>query len=82
MKFSIERIPSCPILKFWDFDRIIAVGQNRLKIVNLDFFTIIMKFLNDRVPSCPILEILGSRPLAQVTMDSELITILALIPFK
>jgi hypothetical protein len=41
-----------------------------------------MKFLNDRVPSCPILEIwdlagLGSGPLAQVTIDSELIIILA-----
>jgi hypothetical protein len=37
-----------------------AVGQNRLKIVNLDFFyLIVMEFLNDRVPSCPILEILN-----------------------
>jgi hypothetical protein len=57
MKFPIDRIPSCPILKFLDFGRIMAVGQNRLKIVILEFFTIVMKFLNDRVPSCPILEI-------------------------
>jgi hypothetical protein len=57
MKFPIDIIPSCPILKFWDFGWIMAVGQNRLKIVILEFFTIIMKFLNDRVPSCPILEI-------------------------
>jgi hypothetical protein len=55
MKFPIDRIPSCPILKFWDFDHIMAAGQNRLKF----FFTIIIKFLNDRVPSCPILEIWG-----------------------
>jgi hypothetical protein len=34
-----------------------AVGQKRLKIVNLDVFTFIMKFLNDRVPSCPISDI-------------------------
>jgi hypothetical protein len=27
MKFPIGRVPSCPILKFWDFDRIMAVGQ-------------------------------------------------------
>jgi hypothetical protein len=47
MKFPIDRIPSCPILKFWDFGRIMAVGQNRLKIVILEFFNIIMKFLND-----------------------------------
>jgi hypothetical protein len=38
MKFPIDRIPSCPILKFWDFGRIMAVGQNRLKIVILEFF--------------------------------------------
>jgi hypothetical protein len=57
MKFPIDRIPSCPSLKFWDSSRIMAVGQNRLKIVNLDFFPIIMKFLNDRVPSCFILVI-------------------------
>jgi hypothetical protein len=38
LKFPIERIPSCPILKFWDFGHIIAVGQNRLKIVIPDFF--------------------------------------------
>jgi hypothetical protein len=38
MKFSIDRIPSCPILKFWDLGRINAVGQNRLKIVILEFF--------------------------------------------
>jgi hypothetical protein len=29
---------SCPILKFWDFGPIMAVDQNRLKIVNLEFF--------------------------------------------
>jgi hypothetical protein len=57
MKFPIDRIPLCPILKFWDFARIMTVGQNRLKIVILAFFNIIMKFLNYRVPSCPILEI-------------------------
>jgi hypothetical protein len=57
MKFPIDRIPSCPSLKFWDLGRIMAVGQNRLKIMNLEFFTFIMKFLNDRVPSCHILEI-------------------------
>jgi hypothetical protein len=56
MKFPIDRIPSCPILKFWDLDRIMAVGQKRLKIVILAIFNI-MKFLNNRVPSCPILEI-------------------------
>jgi hypothetical protein len=56
MKFPIDRIPSCPILNFWDFGRIMAVGQNRLKIVILEFFTIIMKYLNYRVPSCLILE--------------------------
>jgi hypothetical protein len=38
MKFSIDTIPSCPILKFWDLGQIMAVGQNRLKIVNLDVF--------------------------------------------
>jgi hypothetical protein len=38
MKFSIDRIPSCPILKFWDFGRIMAVDQKRLKIVILEFF--------------------------------------------
>jgi hypothetical protein len=37
MKFPIDRIPSCPILKFLDLGRIMAVGQNRLKIVILDF---------------------------------------------
>jgi hypothetical protein len=26
IKFSIERIPSCLILKFWDFGRIMAIG--------------------------------------------------------
>jgi hypothetical protein len=57
MKFSIDRIPSCPILEFWDLGRIMAVDQNRLKIVNLEFLTFIMKFLNGRVPSCLILEI-------------------------
>jgi hypothetical protein len=35
---SIDRKPSCPILKFWDFGRIMAVGQNRLKIVILELF--------------------------------------------
>jgi hypothetical protein len=38
MKFPIDRIPSCPILKFWDLGRIMAVGQNRLKIVILEYF--------------------------------------------
>jgi hypothetical protein len=38
MKFPIDRIPSCPILKFWDLGRIMAVGQNWLKIVILEFF--------------------------------------------
>jgi hypothetical protein len=38
MKFPIDRIPSCPILKSWDLGRIVAVGQNRLKIANLVFF--------------------------------------------
>jgi hypothetical protein len=56
MKFPIDRIPSCPSLKFRDLGQIMAVGQNRLKIVNLEFFTIIMKFLKDRVLSCLILE--------------------------
>jgi hypothetical protein len=31
-------MPSCPVLKFWDFGRIMAVGQNKLKIVILEFF--------------------------------------------
>jgi hypothetical protein len=57
MKFSIDRIPSCPILKFWDFGRIMAVGQNRLKIVILEFINHHYEILNDRLPSCPILEI-------------------------
>jgi hypothetical protein len=38
MKFPIDRIPSFPILKFWDLGRTMAVGQNRLKIVNLECF--------------------------------------------
>jgi hypothetical protein len=38
MKFPIDRIPSYQILKFWDLGRIMAEGQNRLKIVNLEFF--------------------------------------------
>jgi hypothetical protein len=27
MKFPIDRIPLCPILNFWDFGRIMAIGQ-------------------------------------------------------
>jgi hypothetical protein len=41
MKFPIDRIPSCPVLKFWDFGRIMATGQCRalsLKIMILEFF--------------------------------------------
>jgi hypothetical protein len=38
MKFPIDRIPSCPILKFWDLGRIMTVGQNKLKIVILEIF--------------------------------------------
>jgi hypothetical protein len=37
-EISIDKIPSCPILLFWDLGRIMAVGQNRLKIVILEFF--------------------------------------------
>jgi hypothetical protein len=59
MKFLIDRIPSCHILNFWDFGRIMAVGpcSEKLKMVILEIFTIILKFLNDRVPSYLILEI-------------------------
>jgi hypothetical protein len=53
MKFPIDRIPSCPILKFWDFGRIMAVGQNWLKIVILAFF---YHHYEISEPSCPILE--------------------------
>jgi hypothetical protein len=49
-------------------------------------FTIIKKFLNDRAPSSPLNEIsnrkYGNMEQAQVAMDSRLITILALRPFK
>jgi hypothetical protein len=38
MKFPIDRIPSCPILKIWDLGRIMGEGQNRLKIVILEIF--------------------------------------------
>jgi hypothetical protein len=41
MKFPIDRIPSCPNLKFWDFGRIIAIGQYIAlspKIVILEIF--------------------------------------------
>jgi hypothetical protein len=38
MKFPIDRIPSCPILNFWDLGRIMAIGQNRLKIGILEIF--------------------------------------------
>jgi hypothetical protein len=60
-----------------------AVGQNRLKIVNLEFFTFIMiEYHHALYWKYGTLAGLGSRPLAQVTMDSELITIFALRPFK
>jgi hypothetical protein len=88
MKFPIDRIPSCPILKFLDFGRIMAVGQNRLKIVILDFFLPSLwnfwtiEYHHALYWKYGTLVGLGSRPLAQVTMDFELITILALKPFK
>jgi hypothetical protein len=66
MKFTINRIPSCPILNFWDFGQIIALGNNH--------HAIYWKY--------GTLAGLRSKPLAQVAMDSELITILALGPFK
>jgi hypothetical protein len=61
-----------------------AVSQNKLKIVIFDFF---YHYYEISEQSCLILVNgtlagLRSRPLAQVTMDSELITILAQRPFK
>jgi hypothetical protein len=40
MKFPINGVTSCPILKFWDFDRIMAVGFKRLKrlIIEMSVF--------------------------------------------
>jgi hypothetical protein len=38
MKFPIDIIPLCPVLKFWALGRIMAVGQNGLKIVILELF--------------------------------------------
>jgi hypothetical protein len=36
MKFPIDRIPSCPILKFWDFGRIMAIGHCSIEAQNCD----------------------------------------------
>jgi hypothetical protein len=41
MEFPIDRIPSYPILNFWEFGWIMALGQCRalsLKIVILEIF--------------------------------------------
>jgi hypothetical protein len=90
MKYPIDRIPSYPILNFWDFGRIMAIGQCRalsLEIVNLEFFYNHYE-ISERKSTHALywkygtLAGLESRPLAQLTMDSELITILALRPFK
>jgi hypothetical protein len=90
MKFPIDRIPSCPILKFRDFGRIMAIGQCSTEAQNCDswiflpslwnFWTI--EYHHAIYWKYGTLARLGSRPLDQVTMDSEFITIFALKPFK
>jgi hypothetical protein len=77
MKFPIDRILSCPILKFWDLFRIMIPGQCRIEAQNCDswnYLTNIMKF--DSVWD------LGRKPRAQVTTTSELKTIPAWRPIK
>jgi hypothetical protein len=90
MKFPIDRIPSCPILKFWDFGRIMSIGHCSIVAQNCDswiflpslwnFWTI--EYHHALYWKNGTLAGLGSKPLDQVTMDSELITILVLRPFK
>jgi hypothetical protein len=60
MKFPTDRIPLYPIVNFWAFGQIMAIGQCKalsLKIVILEFFYHHYEISNDKVPLCPILEI-------------------------
>ena len=40
MKFLIDRVPSCPMLEFWDFGRIMAVGPWSAVAQNRDSWVI------------------------------------------
>jgi hypothetical protein len=79
-----------PYFNFWDFGRIMAVGQRSLEAQNCDSWIFLPSLWNSWTIEYHhavywkygTLAGLGSRPLAQVTMISELITILALRPYK
>jgi hypothetical protein len=90
MKFSIDGIPSCPILILWDLGLIMAVGQCSIETQNCDSWNILPSLWyfwtienhHTLYWKYGTLAGLGNRPLAQVTMNSKVITILAQNSFK